>query len=113
MPLSRNNELDGKMTDKELFELPSFRYMGSDKDEQDKETAGTGVIGKKCSICTYEFEEGTKLRTLKCFHANQTSHDKLYREAVGVDDKGASTSDSKDVSTFAHMFGCWETLNIV
>lgn len=68
MPLSRNNELDGKMTDKELFELPSFRYMGSDKDEQDKETAGTGVIGKKCSICTYEFEEGTKLRTLKCFH---------------------------------------------
>ncbi len=44
---------------------------------------------------------------------NQSSHDKLYREAVGVDANGASTSDAKDVATFAHMFGCWETLNIV
>jgi branched-chain amino acid transport system substrate-binding protein len=33
--------------------------------------------------------------------------------AVGVDDNGASVSDSKDVSTYAHMFGCWETLHIV
>ena len=45
--------------------------------------------------------------------ADQTSHDKAYRAAVGVDDNGASTSDPKDVSTYAHMFGCWETLNIV
>jgi len=45
--------------------------------------------------------------------ADQSSHDKLYREAVGVDANGASTSDAKDVSTYAHMFGCWETLNIV
>ena len=45
--------------------------------------------------------------------ANQTSHDKMYRQAVGVDDNGASISDSKDVSTYAHMFGCWETLNII
>ena len=44
---------------------------------------------------------------------NQTSHDKIYREAVGVDDNGASISDSKDVSTYAHMFGCWETLNVI
>ena len=41
---------------------------------------------------------------------DQTSHDKAYRAAVGVDDNGASVSDPKDVSTYAHMFGCWETL---
>jgi len=45
--------------------------------------------------------------------ADQTSHDKMYRAAVGVDDTGSSTADSKDVSTYAHMFGCWETLNII
>ena len=45
--------------------------------------------------------------------ADQTSHDAAYRAAVGVDDNGASVSDAKDVSTYAHMFGCWETLNII
>ena len=45
--------------------------------------------------------------------ADQSSHEKLYRASVGVDDAGASTSDSKDVSTYSHMFGCWETLNII
>jgi len=45
--------------------------------------------------------------------ANQSDHDKAYRAAVGVDDNGASVSDPKDVSTYSHMFGCWETLNIV
>jgi len=45
--------------------------------------------------------------------ANQTEHDKFYRNAVGVDSNGASVSDSKDVSTYAHMFGCWETLHII
>ena len=61
-----------------------------------------------------EFLEGTYFweGMPRYAQANQTSHDKLYREAVGVDENGASTSDSKDVSTFAHMFGCWETLNI-
>ncbi len=44
---------------------------------------------------------------------NQSSYDKDYRAAVGVDDNGASVSDPKDVSTYAHMFGCWETLYIV
>jgi len=44
---------------------------------------------------------------------NQSSHDKLYREAVGVDANGASTSDAKDVATFAHMFGlAWKQLTI-
>ena len=45
--------------------------------------------------------------------ANQTDHDKFYRNAVGVDSNGASVSDPKDVSTYAHMFGCWETLHII
>ena len=45
--------------------------------------------------------------------ANQTAHDKFYRAAVGVDDNGASTSDAKDISTYSHMFGCWETLHVI
>ena len=36
-----------------------------------------------------------------------------YRGHVGCDDKGASLSDDKDISTFSHMFGCWETLHII
>ena len=44
---------------------------------------------------------------------DQTSHDKAYRAAVGVDDNGASVDDPRDVSTYAHMFGCWETLNVI
>ncbi|MCB1419587.1 MAG: ABC transporter substrate-binding protein [Notoacmeibacter sp.] len=39
--------------------------------------------------------------------------DAFYREKVGVDANGASTSDAKDVSTYAHMFGCWETLHVI
>lgn len=44
---------------------------------------------------------------------NQSEYDKAYRAAVGVDENGASTSDPSDVSTYAHMFGCWETLHTV
>ncbi len=44
---------------------------------------------------------------------DQSEHDAFYRAAVGVDDNGASLSDPKDVSTYAHMFGCWETLHIL
>ncbi len=44
---------------------------------------------------------------------NQSEYDKFYRNAVGVDANGASVSDSKDVSTYAHMFSCWETLHII
>ncbi|TIV09367.1 MAG: ABC transporter substrate-binding protein, partial [Mesorhizobium sp.] len=29
------------------------------------------------------------------------------------DDNGAAVGDPKDVSTAAHMFGCWETLYVV
>lgn len=38
---------------------------------------------------------------------------KAYRDAVGIDENGASKEDPKDVSTAAHMFGCWETLYII
>ena len=44
---------------------------------------------------------------------DQTEYDAAYRAAVGVDENGASVSDPKDVSTYAHMFGCWETLHVI
>jgi branched-chain amino acid transport system substrate-binding protein len=44
---------------------------------------------------------------------NQSEYDKVYRAAVGVDDNGASVVDSKDISTYAHMFACWETLYVI
>ena len=44
---------------------------------------------------------------------DQSEHDKFFRAAVGVDDNGASVSDAADVSTYAHMFGCWETLHVI
>lgn len=45
--------------------------------------------------------------------ANQSAFDKFYREKVGVDENGASTSDANDISTYSHMFGCWETLHVI
>jgi branched-chain amino acid transport system substrate-binding protein len=45
--------------------------------------------------------------------ADQTEFDKFYREKVGVDENGASVSDPNDISTYAHMFGCWETLYVL
>jgi len=45
--------------------------------------------------------------------ADQSEYDKMYRAAVGVDNMGASVDDPKDVSTYSHMFGCWETLNVI
>ncbi|MBP5858663.1 ABC transporter substrate-binding protein [Marivibrio halodurans] len=62
-----------------------------------------------------EFLDGTYLweGNPRQAQADQSEHDKFYREAVGVDARGASVDDPKDVSTYAHMFGCWETLNIV
>ena len=62
-----------------------------------------------------EFLEGTYFweGNPRYAQANQSEHDKAFRAAVGVDENGASVSDSKDVSTYAHMFGCWETLHII
>ncbi|WP_265516235.1 ABC transporter substrate-binding protein [Nitratireductor luteus] len=37
----------------------------------------------------------------------------FYRDTVGIDENGASVGDPTDVSTAAHMFGCWETLHII
>jgi len=44
---------------------------------------------------------------------DNSPYDTFFREKVGVDGNGASVSDPKDVSTYAHMFGCWETLHII
>ena len=48
-----------------------------------------------------------------CRREHQTRADKFYREKVGVDANGASTSDPNDISTYSHMFGCWETLYVI
>ncbi|MGI9318041.1 MAG: ABC transporter substrate-binding protein [bacterium] len=62
-----------------------------------------------------EFLEGTYFweGNPRYAQSNQSEHDKFYRAAVGVDNNGASLNDSKDISTYAHMFGCWETLFII
>ena len=39
--------------------------------------------------------------------------DTFYRGKVGVDANGASLTDAADISTFSHMFGCWETLYVI
>jgi branched-chain amino acid transport system substrate-binding protein len=44
---------------------------------------------------------------------DQTAYDKFYRATVKVDDNGAALEDPKDVSTYSHMFGCWETLYVI
>jgi branched-chain amino acid transport system substrate-binding protein len=45
--------------------------------------------------------------------ADDSDAQKAYRAAVGIDENGAAVGDPKDVSTAAHMFGCWETLYVV
>lgn len=45
--------------------------------------------------------------------ASPTAADTFYREKVGVDANGASLADPSEISTFSHMFGCWETLHII
>lgn len=62
-----------------------------------------------------EYLEGTYFWEGNPRHAqaDQSEHDKFFRAAVGVNDEGASISDPSDVSTYAHMFGCWETLHVI
>src|SRR6056297_1261228 len=62
-----------------------------------------------------EFLEGTYLWEGMPRHAqpDQSEYDKAFRAAVGVDDRGASVNDPADVSTYGHMFGCWETLHVI
>ena len=62
-----------------------------------------------------EFLEGSHLWEGHCRvkPADAGEAETAYRAAVGVDDNGASVSDARDVSTYAHMFSCWETLYFV
>jgi branched-chain amino acid transport system substrate-binding protein len=62
-----------------------------------------------------EFLEGTYFWEGMPRHAqpDQSEHDRFYRDQVGVDARGASVTDPTDISTYAHMFGCWETLYTV
>jgi branched-chain amino acid transport system substrate-binding protein len=71
--------------------------------------------GVSLSSSGLEFLEGTYFWEGNPRYAqkDQNEFDKAYREAVGVDANGASVSDANDVSTYAHMFGCWETLYVV
>jgi branched-chain amino acid transport system substrate-binding protein len=59
-----------------------------------------------------EFLEGTYFWEALPRYADgyPTPHEKFYRQRVGVNDAGASLQDPKDVATYSHMFGCWETL---
>lgn len=45
--------------------------------------------------------------------ADMPDYEKFYRDAVGLDENGASVNDPRDISTAGHMFGCWETLYII
>ncbi len=62
-----------------------------------------------------EFLEGTHFWEANPRYAQtgQSEYDRFYRQAVGVDQNGASVNDARDVSTYSHMFGCWETLFII
>ena len=62
-----------------------------------------------------EFLEGTHFWEghNRVKQADASEHEVFYRAAVGVDDNGASVSDARDVSTYAHMFSCWETLFVL
>lgn len=40
-------------------------------------------------------------------------YEKAYRRAVGIDDSGAAVDNPKDISAASHMFGVWETLNVI
>lgn len=62
-----------------------------------------------------EFLDGTYFWEGHPRYAGETPSEAetFYREAVGVDANGASVADAKDVSTYGHMFGCWETLFVI
>ena len=45
--------------------------------------------------------------------ADASPFDAYFREQVGVDANGASASDPADVSTYAHMWSCWETMYFI
>jgi len=60
-----------------------------------------------------EFLEGSHFWEGNPRHARGSAHDDFFRSKVGVDADGASVDDPRDISTYAHMFGCWETLYVI
>lgn len=62
-----------------------------------------------------EFLEGTHFWEAFPRYAGgyNTSFERTYRQRVGVGPSGASMRDAKDVSTYSHMFGVWETLFVI
>jgi branched-chain amino acid transport system substrate-binding protein len=62
-----------------------------------------------------DFLEGSYFWEGMCRHAqpDQSAHEAAYRAAVGVDERGAALADPRDISTYGHMFGCWETLHVI
>jgi branched-chain amino acid transport system substrate-binding protein len=62
-----------------------------------------------------EFLEGTYFWEGMPRYAGEypTPYEKFYRKSVGVNADGASIQDPKDVSTYAHMFSCWETMFVI
>ncbi len=62
-----------------------------------------------------EYLEGSYIWEAFPRYAGQynTPFEKSYRQKVGVDANGASVQDPKDVSTYSHMFGVWETLFVI
>jgi branched-chain amino acid transport system substrate-binding protein len=62
-----------------------------------------------------EFLEGSHFWEANPRYAQkgQSEHEAFYRAAVGVDANGASVDDAKDIATYSHMFGCWETLHVI
>ncbi len=62
-----------------------------------------------------EYLEGTHIWEAfpRYASADDTPSKKTYRQKVGVNENGASTQDPKDVATYSHMFGVWETLFVI
>ncbi|MDH3715079.1 MAG: ABC transporter substrate-binding protein [Gammaproteobacteria bacterium] len=62
-----------------------------------------------------DFLEGTHLWEAfpRYASSSDTRYSKAFRDAVGVDANGASKDDPKDVATYSHMWGVWETLFVI
>ena len=76
--MSRSNDLDGRMTEEELYELPSFRYKGKeeqieglpndDKETEDKKDNSVDGDNVSCRMCLFQFDNESHCRILKCLH---------------------------------------------
>ena len=72
------------------------------------EAVDTASPGRECREGPHFWEGHCRVK-----QADASEAETAYRAAVGVDDHGASTSDAKDVATYAHMFSVWETLHVI